>query len=87
MTLWRCSTRKGTGQLWILDRVMDRLYYDDILEQHLLPSIQKFNFEKEFAFIHDNDPKHTPGLIKDWFKEKEDFNTAMAFILSGFKYY
>ena len=71
MTVWRCSTRKGTGQLCILDRIMDRLYYDDILEQHLLPSIQKFNFGKEFAFMHDSDPKHTPGLIKDWLKEKK----------------
>ena len=50
---------------------MYRLYYDDILEQYLLPSIQKFNFGKEFPFMHDSDPKHTSGLIKDWLKEKK----------------
>ena len=71
MTIWKCSTRKETGQLCIADRVIDRIYYNDILEQHLLLSIQKFNFGKELAFMHDNDPKHTPGLIKDWLKEKK----------------
>ena len=65
LTVWRCFTRKGTGQLCILDRVMDRFYYHDILEQHLLSSIKKFKFVKEFVFMHDNDPKYRSGLIKD----------------------
>ena len=50
---------------------MDRFYYRDILEQHLLPSIKKFQFGKEFVFTDDNDPKHTSGLIEDWLKEKK----------------
>ena len=50
---------------------MDRFYYHDILEQHLLPSTKKIKFVKEFVFMHDNDPKHTSGLIKDWLKEKK----------------
>ena len=66
VTVWGGGfTRKGTGQLCILDRVMDRFYYHDILEQHLLPSIKNFKFGKEFIFMHDNDPKHTSGIIKD----------------------
>ena len=71
MTVWRCSTRKGIGPLCVLDRVMDRFYYRDILEQYLLPSIKSFQFGKEFAFMQDNDPKHTSGLIKGWLKEKK----------------
>ena len=50
---------------------MDRLYYRDILEQHLLPSIRKFQFGKEFVLTYDDDSKHTCGLIKDWLKEKK----------------
>ena len=50
---------------------MDRFYYRDILEQHLLPSIKKFQFGKEFVFTDDNDPKRTSGLIVDWLKEKK----------------
>ena len=50
---------------------MDRFYYRDILEQHLLPSTKKFQFGKEFVFTYDNDPKHTSGLIKDWLKENK----------------
>ena len=59
VTVWGCFTRNGIGELCILDHTMDRFYYRDILEQHLLPSIQKFNFGQEFSFVHDNDPKHT----------------------------
>ena len=53
------------GQLCIIDRVMNRFYYRDILKQRLLPSIKKFKFGKEFVFMHDNVPKHRSGLIKD----------------------
>ena len=71
MTAWECFTRKRTRQLCVLDRVIDRFYYLEILEQHLLPSIKKFKFVQEFVFMHDNDSKHTSGLIKDWLKEKK----------------
>ena len=61
----------GWGKMCILDRNMDRFYYRDILEKYLLPSIKKFNLEPEFFFMHDNDPKHTSALIKDWLKEQK----------------
>ena len=66
VTVWRCFTRRGIGRLHILDRTMDRFYYREILERNLLPSIANFGFSGGFTFMHDNDPKHTSALVKDW---------------------
>ena len=34
VTVWRCFTRRGIGQLHVLDRAMDRFYYHEILERN-----------------------------------------------------
>ena len=65
-----CFTRREVGKLCVLDRIMDRFYYLDILEQNLLPSIDHFKFRQQSHFIHDNAPKHTSGLDQDWLKQK-----------------
>ena len=65
-TWWGCFTHRGIGELHILDRTMDRFYYREILERNLLPSIANFDVSGGFIFMHDNDPKHTSVLIKDW---------------------
>ena len=71
VTVWSCFERNGVGKMCILDRNMDRFYYRDILEKYLLPSIKKFNLGPDFFFMHNNDPKHTSALIKDWLKEQK----------------
>ena len=45
------------------------------MEQNLQPTINHFNLGQRYIFMHDNDPKHTSGLIKDWLKKKE-FKTS-----------
>ena len=45
---------------------MDRLYYHEILERNLLPSIANFGFSGGFTFMQDNDPEHTSVLVKNW---------------------
>ena len=57
--VWGCFTRQGVGKLCVLDRIMDRFFYRDILEQNLLPSINHFKLGQRCIFMHDNDPKHT----------------------------
>ena len=68
--VWGCFTRRGIGKLCVLDRITDRFCYWEILEQNLLPSIDHFKFGQQSHFMHDNDPKHTSGLVKDWLKQK-----------------
>ena len=50
--------------------IMDRFYYRNLSEQNLQPSINHFKLGQRCIFMHDNDPKHTSGLIKDWLKRK-----------------
>ena len=68
--IWDCFTCQRVGKLRVLDGIMDRFYYRDILEQNLQPSINRFKLGQRRIFMHDNDPKHTSGLIKDWLKRK-----------------
>ena len=42
-TVWGCFMRNGPGRLYVLDRIMNRFYYHEILEQNLLPSIEKLD--------------------------------------------
>ena len=63
--VWGCFTKKGVGKLVVLDRTMDRFYYRQILEENLLPSVQRLGLGTNFIFMHDNDPKHTSALVKD----------------------
>ena len=65
-----CFNRRGVGKLCVLDRIMDRFYYRDILEPSLLLSIDHFKLGQQSHFMHDNDRKHTSGLVKDWLKQK-----------------
>ena len=39
VTIGACFIRQGVGKLCVLDGIMDRFYYRDILEQNLQPSI------------------------------------------------
>ena len=68
--VWGCYTRRGVGKLCVLDRIMDRFYYRDILEQNLFPSIDKLKLEQQCHLTLDNDPKHTSGLDKNRLKQK-----------------
>ena len=50
--------------------IMDKFYYRDILEQTPQPSTNHFKLGQRYIFKHDNDPKHTSELIKEWLKRK-----------------
>ena len=68
--IWGCFTRQRVGKLCVLDLIIDRFYYQDILEENLQPSINRFKLGQRCIFMHDNDPKHTSGLSKDWLKRE-----------------
>ena len=68
--VWSCFTRLGVRKLCVLHRIMDRFDYRDILEQNLFPSIDHFKLGQQCHFMHDNDGKHTSGLVKHCLKQK-----------------
>ena len=69
LMVWGCFSRHGTGNLFFIDGIMDRFKYREILQQNLFQSAQKLKIPTSFIFQHDNDPKHTAGIVKDWLKE------------------
>ena len=69
VTVWSCFTEKAVGELYILNRTIDRFYYRGILERNLLSSMKKFNLGKDFFLVHDNVPNHTSTLVNEWPKE------------------
>lgn len=67
--VWGCFAKSGMGKLTVLDRILDRFYYQQILEENLLPSVNKLGLGADFSFMHDNDPKHTSAHVKVWLKQ------------------
>ena len=49
---------------------MDRFLYREILRKNLLQSCQELGLENSFVVQHNNDRKHTAGVVKDWLKQK-----------------
>ncbi len=52
--LWGCFSAAGTGRLVAIEGKMNAAKYRNILDENLLQS------------AHDNDPKHTAKITKEW---------------------
>lgn len=73
--LWSAITYAGTGWMCKIDGNMDKTLYKEILEDEQSKTIdyacEKLNLNKsQIIFQHDNDPKHTSNLVKDYLKEQ-----------------
>ena len=40
--------------------------YRAILDNNLLQSVNKLGMSAQWIFQHDNDPKHTAGIVTNW---------------------
>ena len=60
----------GVGELAEVEGRMDAEQYVDILDNHLLPSIEESGIaDGDCIFQQDNDPKHTSRKAKTWMEE------------------
>lgn len=64
---WGCFGYNGVGNLVVIEGTMDRFLYLDILNNNLRVSAEKLGVN-DFIFQQDNDPKHTAGLIGEFFE-------------------
>lgn len=64
--VWGCMSAKGTGNLHIIDGIMDKFVYLNILKDHLKSSAEKFGILDDYNFYQDNDPKHKSYLVQQW---------------------
>ena len=72
--LWGCITSKGVDVIKILNEIMTKEGYLDILKNELIASIKKIGFIDSinpnkfyYKYYQDNDPKHKYYLCKYWF--------------------
>ena len=68
--VWGCFGWNGVGHLCDIEGRMDKVQYQEILEQHLLSSIEELEIPMDEAiFQQDNDPKHISKLVAKWFED------------------
>ena len=62
----------GVGKLTEIKGKIDANQYVDILDNHLLPSMEESGIvEGGCIFQQDNDPEHTSKKAKNWIKEND----------------
>lgn len=66
--VWTCFSALGLGPFVEIEGIMDRFKYKDILETHMLPYAE-WEMPLQWVFQHDNDPKHTSKLVKEWLND------------------
>ncbi|KAI4889951.1 hypothetical protein NFI96_007815, partial [Prochilodus magdalenae] len=68
--LWGCFSAHGTGRLHCMKERMTGAMYCEILRNNLLPSVRALKMGRGWVFQHDNDPKHTARITKEWLHKK-----------------
>lgn len=67
--VWSCMSWEVFGKLHLIEGMMDKYIYCNILKMELMGTIQMQGLEEdEVIFQHDNDPKHTAHYIVDWLR-------------------
>lgn len=73
--VWGCIYKNGVGPLVLIEGIMRKEQYLNILQQNLPKVIQNMGIApKKCIFQQDNDPKHTSILVKNWM-EKQNFQS------------
>lgn len=70
--VWGCFSHDRIGPLHLIEQIMDKNVYRDILNDVLLPHVRE-STPRGWIFQQDNDPKHTSGVVRDFF-DKKKFN-------------
>ena len=55
----------GPGILCHVKGIMNAVKYLEILQNNMIPSAHA-DIRLNFIFMHENDPKHTANIVKDW---------------------
>lgn len=64
--LWGAFSARGPGNIVRIKGIMKKEDYCKILQENLQQSAEKLELGPDFLFQHDNDPKHTSRMVKQW---------------------
>lgn len=56
----------GDGNLVLMEELINKTMYLNILKENLIPSAEKLGVRNNFRFYQDNDPKQKPNVIQTW---------------------
>ena len=70
--VWGCFSVKGVGSLTILPKntAMNKDWYQNVLREQLLPTIQEQFGDEQCLFQHDGAPCHKARVITKWLGEQ-----------------
>jgi hypothetical protein len=68
--IWGCFSPNGVGKLYQIHGTMNAKVYRMILISQMIPSVRRLFGASEWTFQHDNDPKHTSNLVKQYLMNK-----------------
>jgi len=75
--VWSCITYDGVGWLTQIEDTMDSLLYREILQDELTRTLEEYHLDPgSVIFQHDNDPKHTSKLVREWL-DGQEFETMI----------
>lgn len=63
--VWACFSWYGVGPIHLIDGIMTKEDYINILEDTMLP-FAEWNMPLKWVFQHDNDPKHSARATTSW---------------------
>lgn len=64
--VWGCMSWNGTGNLTVIEGILNARTYVEILRDNLFQSASKLGIRDDFLFQQDNDPKHTARVTKEF---------------------
>lgn len=69
--VWGCFSAHGVGPICKIDGNMNKEMYLKILKTHVAETVDFMPYpDEEIVFQHDNDPKHTAKVVKNWLGEQ-----------------
>ena len=69
INVWGCFAAHGVGNLYLVDGILNKGQYKDILINQMMPSAEALFNKENWHFQQDNDPKHTAKTTKTWFRQ------------------
>lgn len=64
--VWGAMAAGGVGNLVFVETTMDKFSYLNILKENLRASATNLGISDDYRFLHDNDPKHTSMVVREW---------------------